>query len=272
MGSDFKKPKASGIAVWLGTAYAYAGELTVMSTEAQLPCLWGALTSTFSSAIYSVIITYIKVHIHRDPPAPSLSTIPAFTIATNAHAPYQPQNFDWRVFLLLNEVKDSDSETYSSTGPEATNRIADIQDLNSIQHPYPQEELNRMKRAGLIASVFSVIVGLVTWVVWPLPLYRDYIFTKSFFSGWTIVSEIWLFFCLLVASVYPIVDGRDVLLKAARLAWQSITAKGEGQSQTEERKGAQDQSSSSGVDDEGNEKGPSGVEDKSKNIDVVSVS
>ncbi|KAJ9251369.1 hypothetical protein DTO207G8_5472 [Paecilomyces variotii] len=224
---------ASGIAVWLGTAYAYAGELTVMSTEAQLPCLWGALTSTFSSAIYSVIITYIK-----------------------------PQNFDWRVFLLLNEVKDSYSEDSSSIGPEATNRIADTQDLDSVQHPYPPEELNRMKRAGIIASVFSVIVGLVTWVVWPLPLYRDYIFTKSFFSGWTVVSEIWLFFCLLVASVYPIVDGRDVLLKAARLAWQSITAKGEGQNQF----------SSSGVDDERKEKGPSGVEDKSKNIDVVSVS
>ncbi|KAJ9215766.1 hypothetical protein DTO166G4_2603 [Paecilomyces variotii] len=234
---------ASGIAVWLGTAYAYAGELTVMSTEAQLPCLWGALTSTFSSAIYSVIITYIK-----------------------------PQNFDWRVFLLLNEVKDSYSEDSSSTGPEATNPIADTQDLDSVQHPYPPEELNRMKRAGIIASVFSVIVGLVTWVVWPLPLYRDYIFTKSFFSGWTVVSEIWLFFCLLVASVYPIVDGRDVLLKAARLAWQSITAKGEGQYQPEERKGAHDQSSSSGVDDERNEKVPAGVEDKSKNIDVVSVS
>ncbi|KAJ9197820.1 hypothetical protein DTO021D3_5451 [Paecilomyces variotii] len=234
---------ASGIAVWLGTAYAYAGELTVMSTEAQLPCLWGALTSTFSSAIYSVIITYIK-----------------------------PQNFDWRVFLLLNEVKDSYSEDSSSTGPEATNRIADTQDLDSVQHPYPPEELNRMKRAGIIASVFSVIVGLVTWVVWPLPLYRDYIFSKSFFSGWTVVSEIWLFFCLLVASVYPIVDGRDVLLKAARLAWQSITAKGEGQYQPEERKGAHDQSSSSGVDDERKEKGPSGVEDKSNNIDVVFVS
>lgn len=33
-----------------------------------------------------------------------------------------------------------------------------------------------MNRAAVIASIFSVAVGLVTWVVWPLPLYRDYIF------------------------------------------------------------------------------------------------
>lgn len=115
-------------------------------------------------------------------------------MTTNAHASHQPQNFDWRVFLLLNEVKDSYSEDSSSTGPEATNRIADTQDLDSVQHPYPPEELNRMKRAGIIASVFSVIVGLVTWVVWPLPLYRDYIFSKS-------VSLV-IFFLISYISIY----------------------------------------------------------------------
>lgn len=47
--------------MWLGTAYAYYGELTIVTTEAQLPCLWGAITSTFSSAIYSIVITYVKV-------------------------------------------------------------------------------------------------------------------------------------------------------------------------------------------------------------------
>lgn len=115
-------------------------------------------------------------------PANASVLIPLFIMATNFHTHYQPQNFDWRVFLLLNEVKDSDTET-DTDGHEATNRIADTQDLDSVQHPYPPEELNRMRRAGIIASIFSVIVGLVTWVVWPLPLYRDYIFTKSVSSS-----------------------------------------------------------------------------------------
>jgi len=51
--------------------------------------------------------------------------------------------------------------------------------------------------------------------------------------GWTVVSEIWLFFCLVVAVVYPLVDGRDVLAKAGRLAWGAITGTGkEGKEQT----------------------------------------
>ncbi|KAI9745893.1 MAG: hypothetical protein M1818_000574 [Claussenomyces sp. TS43310] len=184
---------ASGIGVWLGTAYIYSGELSVVSTEAQLPCLWGALTSTFSSAVYSVAITYIK-----------------------------PQDFDWRIFLLLNQVKDGDLSPTTVNSDQNLTEYRDVRELDSVQHPLPPAELNRLRRAGTIATVASAVIGLVTWVVWPLPLYRNYIFTKSFFMGWTTVSEIWLFFCLCVAVIYPIYDGRLVLSRAARLAWQAL--------------------------------------------------
>lgn len=43
--------------------------------------------------------------------------------------------------------------------------------------------------------------------------------------GWTVVSEIWLFFCILVAVVYPVVDGRKVLARAFTLFYQSLTGK-----------------------------------------------
>ncbi|TVY45331.1 putative urea active transporter [Lachnellula subtilissima] len=178
---------ASGIAVWIGTAYAYAGGITVLSLEGQLPCLWGALTSTFSSAIYSI-----------------------------------PQDFDWRVFLLLNEVHEDKISTAVDSTPSkngGTDAVRNIRDLDSVVHPFPAAEVNRLKRAGGIASIFSVVIGLLTWVVWPLPLYRDYIFTKP-------SQRYGSFFCLVVAVVYPLVDGRDVLAKAGRLAWGAITGTG----------------------------------------------
>jgi urea-proton symporter len=48
-----------------------------------------------------------------------------------------------------------------------------------------------------------------------------------------VVSEIWLFVCLLVAVVYPVVDGRKVLWKAFTLFYQSLTEKKDVQSQEE---------------------------------------
>ncbi|PCH01786.1 Sodium/solute symporter [Penicillium occitanis (nom. inval.)] len=112
---------ASGIAVWLGSAYAYSGELTVISTEPQLPYLLGALTSTFSSAIYSIVITYIK-----------------------------PDNFDWTVFLLLSKVRVESDDDNSTNSP-----VNGVKDLDSVTHPYLPQELKRMNLAATLAAIFS---------------------------------------------------------------------------------------------------------------------
>jgi hypothetical protein len=73
----------------------------------------------------------------------------------------------------LSEVKDGSDDETTPNSPVVENK-----NLDSIVHPYPPQELKRMNRAAVIASIFSAVVGLVTWVVWPLPLYRDWIFTK----------------------------------------------------------------------------------------------
>lgn len=43
--------------------------------------------------------------------------------------------------------------------------------------------------------------------------------------GWTVVSETWLFFCILVAVVYLIVDGREVLSRAFTLFYRFLSSK-----------------------------------------------
>ncbi|KAF8851046.1 hypothetical protein BDZ45DRAFT_708079 [Acephala macrosclerotiorum] len=171
---------ASGIAVWIGAAYAYSGSINVLTLEGQLPCLWGALTSTFSSAIYSI-----------------------------------PQGFDWCVFRLLNSVHEDKIFTASELAGISNadnNAVRIISDLDNVVHPFPQSEINRLKRADTIASVFGIVIGLLTWVL------GRCLCIGIFFMGWTVVSEIRPFFCLLVAVVYPLVDGRDVLAREGRLA------------------------------------------------------
>ncbi len=128
--------------------------MSILSTEAQLPCLWGALTSTFSSAIYSILITYLA-----------------------------PQDFDWRIFLLLNQVKDTDSLTGGHQHVQGLPEIRDMSGLDDVRHPLPAAQLSRLRRAGTIASIFSVVILLLTWVIWPLPLYRNYIFSKPVSFG-----------------------------------------------------------------------------------------
>lgn len=51
---------ATGIGVWLGTASALYGEVTVASTGQTLPCVYGTVASAFSPCLYSVLITLVK--------------------------------------------------------------------------------------------------------------------------------------------------------------------------------------------------------------------
>jgi len=56
----------TGIAVWLCSAYALYGEVTVATTGQSVPCVWGTFASAFSPAVYSVVLSL-----------------------------YKPQNYDW---------------------------------------------------------------------------------------------------------------------------------------------------------------------------------
>ncbi|KAF2398136.1 hypothetical protein EJ06DRAFT_583948 [Trichodelitschia bisporula] len=50
---------ATGIAVWLGSAYALHGEVSVASTGGIAPCVYGTVASAFSPILYSVVISFV---------------------------------------------------------------------------------------------------------------------------------------------------------------------------------------------------------------------
>ncbi|KAF4502243.1 DUR3-Urea permease [Fusarium agapanthi] len=51
---------ATGLGVWLGSAFAFSGEVTVASTGETLPCMYGTVASLFSPLLYSVAITCVR--------------------------------------------------------------------------------------------------------------------------------------------------------------------------------------------------------------------
>ncbi|KAL3497121.1 Sodium:solute symporter family-domain-containing protein [Aspergillus germanicus] len=222
----------TGLSIWLGTAHALYGEVNMTTTGAGLPALYGAIGSFFSPAIYSVVISL-----------------------------YKPYKFDWREFLRIEladeaqlhasdtpsltdtETKDQpgtetpkSNTTQSSADPERTAAQANEKSvtvstrlqtsptqlsLDDIQHPFSEETLKELNRWMKIAWAIFVVLVLVTFVLWPMPLYRDYIFTKSFFSGWVSVSIVWQFFAFFAVVIYPLYDGRYEIAKGAKGIWKS---------------------------------------------------
>ncbi|KAG4414140.1 hypothetical protein IFR04_012746 [Cadophora malorum] len=164
---------ATGISVWLGSASALYGTVTISTTGQLLPCMYGCLASTFSPLPYSVIITLFK-----------------------------PQNFDWNDFL-------TEKLAFGETSP-ASSVLEET--MNTEQEPTSRSDprwLPYMRRWTIIAAIWSAATFLGHFALWPLPMYAaKYTFSKTFYSAWLVISIIWLWGTLFVAGFYPIIDGR----------------------------------------------------------------
>lgn len=202
----------SGIATWLSLSWKWSGAINITTTQVQLPGLYGAIVSFFSPALYSVIISLIW-----------------------------PSRFDWREFLRIDLIEDnsqpssslpstfpskeavnetvksgSDSEN-EKAGPISTSAHAQSKlPIDQVVHPFNEKTLKHINKWFKIAATYFVVNVLVTIVLWPMPLFRDYIFTKSFFGGWVVTAVIWHFGAMLAVIVYPVYDGRHEIIRAGR--------------------------------------------------------
>ncbi|PQK13243.1 hypothetical protein BB8028_0004g01740 [Beauveria bassiana] len=163
---------ATGIGVWLGTASALYGEVTVASTGQTLPCVYGTVASAFSPCLFSIAITLAK-----------------------------PANFKWADFRKERLAFSKSTATTSGDSDEESKLH------EQIVSQYAADKL-RLKRWLRISSIWALATFLGHWVLWPLPMYAShYIFGKSFFEAWVVVSIIWVWLTMLIAGFYPLIDG-----------------------------------------------------------------
>lgn len=160
---------ATGLAVWLGSAHALYGGVTVATTGQIVPCVYGTVASAFSPLPYSIIISLFK-----------------------------PQDFDWADFRKEKLAFDTPIDDVASVNPVLEHELHET-------GPGSQPHLKRWAR---IAAYWSIATFLGHWVVWPLPMYASkYIFSKTFFTAWLVVAIIWIWCTLLIAGFYPLIDG-----------------------------------------------------------------
>lgn len=208
----------TGVSMWLGTTHSIYGSISIDTTVEPAPALYGAVGSLFSPVLYSIIISYIK-----------------------------PEVFDWREFLRIDLVEDKtpistggisspdveevvvasnrDGKTLEKTssgvvvesGPaESFLKARPVISLDDLVHSFDEETLCHLRHWYKIAWIFLAFIISITFVVWPMPLYRDYVFTRSFFSGWMTLAIFWQFFALSAVVIYPIYDGRHEIANSVR--------------------------------------------------------
>jgi Na+/proline symporter len=117
---------ATGIAVWLGTAHAFYGTISVSSTGQTLPCVYGTVASAFSPALYSIAISLVR-----------------------------PANYQWADFRKEKLAFDSEEDV----------NAAHSHIIEEEASSYEQNKA-KFKHWGRIAAIWSAATFLGHWVLW----------------------------------------------------------------------------------------------------------
>ncbi|TVY49185.1 putative urea active transporter 1 [Lachnellula cervina] len=82
-----------------------------------------------------------------------------------------------------------------------------------VAYADPTYDPERLRKAAYVARAITLFLFLALFIIWPLTLYGTaYKFSKKFFTGWVIVSLLWAFFSFFSVTVFPIIEGRHLLL------------------------------------------------------------
>lgn len=130
----------TGLAVWLGSAKALYGDVTVATTGQSLPCVYGTVASAFSPAVYSIVISLVR-----------------------------PANYDWAEFrkeklLFDDKVRDSGDSVNGAEG-RASGALRVSHDVEVAAASYVND-VARLKKWGRIAGAWALATFLGHWVLW----------------------------------------------------------------------------------------------------------
>lgn len=180
----------AGLGIWVGTAVHYYGKANMTTLGEQLPCLYGSLTALFLPGVLSVLIS--------------------LTI--------KPYKYDWSEFrrsqLIVDEPgePDQNSEPSSDKKDDFSTQINETSDLASTEEISEREKDQKLLLKYRNIAIGGVIfVTLITWVIWPLSLYRDYIWLRAYYKGYATMSLVWLYATLLTVGIYPLYEGRHAM-------------------------------------------------------------
>ncbi|KAL9939634.1 hypothetical protein V8E36_001451 [Tilletia maclaganii] len=110
----------------------------------------------------------------------------------------KPQHFDWAdVPKLVSSIDENGNEV----------NVADN------EKGYDKKELDSALK---LSAWGGLIVFLTLFIIFPFSLYRNYIFPRTFFVGWAIVSVIWAFLAYIGVVALPLWEGIPIIKHIVR--------------------------------------------------------
>ncbi|MCJ1258802.1 urea active transporter [Lignoscripta atroalba] len=216
---------AFGLTAWFVTTSKRSGAVTVATSGDATNAVAGNITSWGTGALIATLLTFLfpKKHSTTDPDSV------ARTNKINGIAPPSestPTN-------LADAITSSSSSTKEklSTPPSpsaSTNDPTPTPLPPSLSPPqFPPMDPLLVRRGETLALTANLIFLVVAILLVPFSLFgTQYIFSRGFFTGWVVVSFLWVWCSMVICVVWPVVESRGALWGIGRGVWRDLRTGG----------------------------------------------
>ncbi|KAJ9387797.1 hypothetical protein DTO063F5_3023 [Paecilomyces variotii] len=215
-----------GVIAWFIVTWKRSGEITVASTGDATNAVAGNITSWGVGTIMAVILTYAfpKKYVSTDPKHISrMNKIQGISLGRSQTCSHDvedaTQRQDKSTAIVDDKAGPLTSEKASATAPgtddQPVSSTAGDGDeepvLDDAPHIDPMDPV-LVRKAERLAIAANTIFLLVAVILVPFTLFGTrYIFNKSFFTGWVVVSFIWVWTSMVICVIYPVVESVGAL-------------------------------------------------------------
>lgn len=188
-----------GVIVWFITAWMRNGTISVASTGDTTNALAGNIASFGVGFIMAVVLSYAFPRKHTSPEMNAIIGITASIESPTLAQEQTPSRVEKEKVAnpVLDEVLKSQSLSASR------NELVDYLE-SSTTEPMDPELARKGTRIAVVANAIFFF-GAVILV--PFTLFgTSYVYSKPFFTGWVVVSFIWIWTSVMICVVYPVVS------------------------------------------------------------------
>lgn len=217
-----------GLISWFVTTWKRSGSITVATTGDTTNAVAGNITSWGVGFLLSVVLTlafpakYSSTdpnHIER---SHKIQGIPVPTSVSGTPSVEQDA-------LPTVDDKNSDSKAGprhdTAAQPEAIvptgNELVDYLEAKQMEPMDPVA----VRKGERLATGANLIFFFVAIILVPFTLFGTrYIYSKSFFTGWVVVSFMWVWASMIICVIYPVVESAGALRQVSMGLWMDCKA------------------------------------------------
>ncbi|KXT15409.1 hypothetical protein AC579_2188 [Pseudocercospora musae] len=223
---------ACGMTAWFVTTSKLSGEISVSTMANARNALAGNCVSMGSGALWAVVLSLIfpakyqntdARHINRANKIAGIVTPQAVTPHSDTTPPGERENgHDEKSPAVSEKPTKTQATSDTSTHHDHAMTGNEIVDFLESTHMQPIDE--KLAREGeRLAWGVNIVFFSIAFILVPFTLFgTSYVYSKTFFTGWAVVSFIWVWASTMICVVYPVVESTSALKEVSVGLWRDI--------------------------------------------------